>query len=51
MERVEERPIDIKRLTIADMTALVGYEPLEVCVENKWIAIHYPTMIVRIRKW
>lgn len=51
MERIADKPVDTKRLTIADMTALVGYEPLEVRVENKWIVIQYPTMIVRIRKW
>ena len=51
MECIDEKPVDTKRMTIAQMTELVGYDPITVCIQNKWIVITYPTMVVRIRKW
>jgi len=53
MERIidKDKPVDTKRLSIAQVTELVGYKPMTVRIQNKWVVINYPTMVVRIRKW
>jgi len=44
-------PTNNEKDTIAQVTEFVGYKPMTVRIQNKWIVINYPTMVVRIRKW
>lgn len=45
----QDIPVVTKYLTIKDVVEIVGYQPLDVRVENKWIVLVFPYSTFRMR--
>lgn len=47
----EELNMDFSRMTITDVEALVRRKADSVELQNKWVAIRFGDIVVKVRNW
>jgi hypothetical protein len=47
---IRDVPVVMKFLTIKDIVEMVGYEPLDVQMQNKWVCLTFPFCTLKMRQ-